>query len=286
MAATVQPETVEQQQYAQTLRDWQQKMSDSLTNEDGWLTLTGLDWLREGENTVGSATGSDVTLPDSAPARLGVLTLTDGQVTLDVSTEGTASPLVTIDGQPATHAVLLNDHHVKGPSLVRVGTVSFHIMNRGILRGVRVRDSACPDRLNFPGRHWFSLDQTYRVNGEFTPDETPRQLLVDSSADVAVEVNHIGSVTFTLHDQLLRLEAFSGGGHDQELWFVFKDATSGITTYGGGRFLYAPVDESNRVSLDFNRAYFPPCAFTIYATCPLPPRENTLPIPIEAGERY
>ena len=265
--------------YEAELEQWRHERDDDLTAEDGWLTVVGLVWLREGENSLGSAPGSDVTLPDSAPPRVGTLTLADGVVTLDVTTD---TPLL-VDGEALHTATLRPDVAAGGPTRVVIGPVNFFIIRRADQYGVRVRDRANPARTHFEGRKWYATDSGYHVTGRFTPHQPARTVEVVTSTGLLTPLQNVGRVDFTLHGQPLSLEAFDGGA--ERLWFILKDATSGERTYGAGRFMYAPLLSDGVVALDFNRAYHPPCAFSHYATCPLPPRENILPVAIEAGER-
>lgn len=264
--------------YSAELRRWHQSREDELTSEDGWLTVVGLDWLREGENTLGSAPDSDVTLPASAPAHVGTLALVDGVVTL----RATADVPVLVDGSAVRTAVLQPDVAKGGPSRVFIGSINFFIIRRAGQFGVRIRDRANPARADFDGRTWYPADMAYRVTGKLTLHTPARTVEVVTSAGLLTPLQNVGRVDFTLHGEPLSLEAFAAS--DNQLWFIFKDATSGKSTYGAGRFMYAPLADDGTVTLDFNRAYHPPCAFTPYATCPLPPRENILPVSVEAGE--
>ncbi len=266
--------------YESEIRLWQQEMEANLRAEDGWLTLAGLYWLHPGSNTIGTNPGSDIILPDSSlPDFLGVIEFIDEQTMLQV--EG-ASP-VTVDGHPTISAALRNDHAEEGPSVVKIGSVTFFVIRRGQEYGVRVRDANHPSRLNFAGRKWFPVSQDYRVEGRFVLHETPRVLDIPTSTGRQTSILNPGRVEFTLNHQLLSLEAFEA---DSDLvWFIFRDATSNRTTYGAGRFMYGELRADGTVLLDFNKAYHPPCAFTPFATCPLPPRENWLTVEISAGER-
>jgi uncharacterized protein len=272
--------TMSQSSYETEIGHWRQMMDDKLRAEDGWLSLTGLYWLHPGDNTVGVNPTADIVLPSGqTPDDLGLIELANDQIILRV----TAAVPVTVDGEPRMTAVLRHDHEAGGPSRVQIGSITFFIIQRGSEYGVRVRDMNNPARLEFRGRNWFPLDQDYRVEGKFVPHEEARVLqVVTSSGHINPITNH-GTVEFVLHNQHLSLQAFAAG--ENEVWLVFKDNTSGKSTYGGGRFLYAPLTEEGIVKLDFNKAYHPPCAYTPFATCPLPPKENWLPLDIPAGER-
>lgn len=267
--------------YEAEILKWRREKEEALTAEDGWLALIGLFWLREGVNTIGSDPDSDVPLTQGGVAgRLGTLMLQDGVVRLDVE----ARQPVTIDGVSVTAATLRDDNAPEGPTRVRVGTVSFYVMRRGDLYGIRARDSANPSRSAFTGRHWFPINPALRVPATFQRYETPRVFEALTSAGIVEKLKTIGQVEFEIGDRLYSLQTFESGA---DLWFILRDATGPKMTYGGGRFLYARLDADGRhLTLDFNKAYFPPCAYTPYAACPLPPPENQLPIAIDAGERY
>jgi uncharacterized protein len=262
--------------YEADLLAWRQMLDDRLRAEDGWLTLAGLHWLHQGENTLGSASDADILLPDSAPPRLGSLHFDGAQVVLR-----TDMP-VLVDGVETQRAVLRED--MAGASLVKSGAVTFFVIKRAGQYGVRVRDADSPARQTFTGRQWYPVNPDSVISATYIPHPEPRTMDVLNSVEQIVAIENPGVVQFELDGQTLQLEAFDNG--DQGLWFLFKDATNGKTTYGSGRFLSAEYPEDGIVLLDFNRAYNPPCAFTPYATCPLAPKQNTLTVNIEAGEKY
>jgi uncharacterized protein (DUF1684 family) len=266
--------------YEQDILDWRQTMEWNLRQDDGWLTLAGLFWLREGENTVGSDPVCDIALPPgSGPERIGVIDFQDGKATIRI----TCDEPVMIDGAPSTEGLLRDDEDERGPSLVTIRAITFFVIKRADQYGIRVRDINSPARQAFTGRKWFPIDPRYRIATPLTRYPTARAIPVMNVVGLVEPMENPGYVVFELHDQILRLEAFTTV--ENQVWFIFKDATSGISTYGASRFLKVPVSADGMVDLDFNKAYSPPCAFTKYATCPMPPRENILPVSIEAGER-
>lgn len=269
--------------YEQRLYAWRRELDDDLTHEEGWLALVGLHWLDEGANAIGSDPALTVPLIHTAvPAQLGTLTLTGGLASLTVTAPDAE---VRVDGEPVRQADLRDDHHPDGPSKVEIGSLMFTVIKRGDAYAVRVRDRDNPARLTFTGRAWFPLEPALRLDARFVPYETPRDYWIDNTVGQRISIDSPGEVTFTLDGQQHTLIAFPGND-EQTLWFVFRDATSGRLTYGACRFLNATLTEDGRVDLDFNRAYHPPCAFTAYATCPLPPPGNVLPVAVTAGERY
>lgn len=265
--------------YEAEILSWRQMMDDKLRAEDSWLTLTGLYWLNEGNNSLGSGDACDILLPQSAPTLLGSIIFQHEMAELQV----TADVEVTVDGVPAQTAVLRNDRDPQGASRVAIGAVNFIVIKRENQYGIRVRDNASPERQNFTGRIWFPLDPAYRITAAFERHSEPRILQIDSSAGILLPTENPGWAEFELDGQPIHLEAFSS--KPDEVWFVFRDATSKTETYPGGRFLYAPLQEDDTVLIDFNKAYSPPCAFTPYAACPLPPKENVLSVRISVGEK-
>jgi uncharacterized protein len=269
----------QQATYVNDLKQWRQMMDDRLRASDGWLTLIGLHLLHDGINTIGSAPNADVALAsDKLPAQIGTLELNDGQVTIHVA----ADVSVTVDDKPTSTALLRDDTNDNGQSLVSIGSVTFYVIKRDDIFGVRVRDTNNPARASFIGRQWFPIDLQYRIVGKFVPHAVPRILNIVTSTGHLNLMTNPGRVEFSLHGEATFLEAFSS--NENEVWFVFRDATSGSSTYKAGRFLYAPLAADGSVILDFNKAYHPPCAYTPFATCPLPPKENVLSIEIAAGE--
>ena len=270
--------TAQEQTYEAEIEAWRQSMDEKLRAETGWLTLTGLYWLHEGQNTLGSDPGCDVVLPESAPAQLGYI---DFHAQTTATLHITASAEVLVDGVVANTIRLRSDSHPQGASRVEIGSVNFFVIKRGSQYGVRVRDRNKPERLNFSGRIWFPINPAYRISATFTPYPEPKTLQIANVAGLLEPTLSPGVVDFTLDGQSVRLEAFEGG--ENELWFVFRDTSP--LTYPASRFLYAPIHPDGTATLDFNKAYNPPCAFTPYATCPLPPKQNILAFPLEVGEK-
>ncbi len=254
--------------YEAEILAWRQLVEQRLRSDNSWLTLTGLYWLHDGENSVGSDLSADVLLPASAPPSLGVIEFADG------------SAIFHPTGQSETE-LLRDDTDPQGPTRIEVGSVSFTVIKRGDQYGVRVRDRDNPARTTFAGRVWYPVDARYRVSAAFTPHPAARTIPIMNVVGIETPMDNPGYVEFTLDGHSARLEAFTADDSG-ELWFVFRDGSP--ESYYGGRFLYAPVQDGTAL-LDFNRAYNPPCAFTPYATCPIPPKENVLPFPIEAGEK-
>jgi uncharacterized protein len=269
--------TVPQEDYIATIEAWRASMDESLRRDDGWLSLAGLFWLSEGVYSVGSDPLCEILLPESAPANVGEIRFDRLQASIKA-----INPVI-VDGVLTTEAVLRDDHNEAGPSMVDIGPVLFYVIRRGDQVGVRVRDRNSEARRTFSGRKWYSIDPAWRISATFHPNASPRTYSIVNSVNIVEKLDSPGEITFDVLGQSLRLVAFKEG--EDQLWFIFKDATNGDTTYKAGRFLKTPLPVHGVVDLDFNRAYSPPCAFTPFATCPLPPKENVLPVAIAVGER-
>jgi uncharacterized protein (DUF1684 family) len=281
IAATVPASAAVDEGFQKAEQKWRDGRVERLTSPSGWLTLVGLDWLQSGENVFGSDPDCAVPLPaGKAPKRAGVLILEDGAVR--IKPEPGAGLL--IDGKPAVASILADDTAEK-TDVVTLGDLSFYVIKRGDRVGVRVKDSQSPAREQFKGLEYYPADPRWRVTGTFTPYAAPKKVPIPTVLGTTETMEAPGVVTFTVDGKALTLEPVVEDPADRKLFFIFKDATSAKETYGGGRFLYADMPEDGKVVVDFNQAYNPPCAFTPYATCPLPPKQNWLPIRVEAGEK-
>ena len=257
--------------HAAAVADFRGRRDRRLRDPDGWLTLVGLHWLEPGKNRVGSSPHGEVVLSfPGVPALAGVL-----------SVVGTAARWNPVDG--GAEVELASD--VAGePTVLAAGTLRMHVICRGERLGLRVRDHASPALAAFAGMPVYPVDGSWRVRGHL--EAAPPGATIEV-VDVTGLISHDefpGTFVFERGGRTWRLGALPGGD-DGSVWLVFGDATNGQDTYGGGRFLYTdPVADDGSVVADFNMAYNPPCVFTPFATCPLPPPQNRLDLRIEAGE--
>lgn len=253
--------------YTDSIRQWEQKRDAALRSPDGWLTLVGLFWLKPGDNTIGSAESNDFVLPQrSAPAKVGVFHLSEDKVTFTGS-DGSRRPL---------------SYDEDKPDVVHAGTVSFYIVKRGNRLAVRAKDSASPLLKNFTGMKYFPINPELHFEARLIGDAKKIPIL-NILGETEMQ-DSPGVAEFTYKGQKYHLRPIF---EDKTLFFLFKDPTNKTETYQAGRMLNTPLPVNGRIDLDFNRSYNPPCTFTPYATCPLPPKENTLPFRVEAGEmRY
>jgi hypothetical protein len=266
--------------YTKEIEAYRHDREARLRGERGWLSLIGLFWLADGVQRFGSDPRADLVLAaSSAPATAGTLTVKEGRVTIALFPGTTA----TVDGQPITTRELRPDD--PGPAdVVMLGSVSLQVIKRAGHLGIRLKDSNSPARRAFTGLRFFPIRPSYRVAARFVAHEHPVAITVPSAVGPAQTLQSPGAAVFTLEGRQYRLDAILEEPTATELFFIFRDQTSAHETYGAGRFLYTPLPRDGQVIVDFNKAFSPPCAFTPYATCPLPPPQNRLPIKIEAGE--
>jgi len=263
------------------LERWREERAVELAAEDGWLSVAGLFWLEEGETSFGSGPGVGIPLRAPVPELAGRLELHEGVVRVRLEPGVDAGLEMGADPWPVLHT------DVEGEATrLRFGEQRLWIIDRGGRLGVRVIDDAAPARQHFQGLRWYPPNEKWRIRARFVPHDEPRTLPVADVTGATIPYESPGIVVFEVDGRELELHpVLSGPEGSQRLFFIFRDATSARETYGAGRFMYAALPEGDVVELDFNRAYSPPCAFTEFATCPLPPRVNWLEVAVEAGEK-
>ena len=271
--------SVDHSPYQAEIERWRERMEASLRADRSWLTLAGLFWLNDGTNRFGTSPDNEIVLPDgSAPAHAGSIAFHAGTATLHAE----ASAGVAVNGQPATTARLRSDADADS-DLVTVGDLTMLVIKRGARHAIRLWDRRNPAREVFTGRHWYEVNEAYRLSARFVPHDPPRAIAVPNILGEIEQQLSPGYAVFLIDGHEHSLDAVTEG---DELFFIFRDQTAGDTSYPAGRFLKAALPQNDQITLDFNRAYSPPCAFTAFATCPLPPPRNHLPLRIEVGELY
>lgn len=265
--------------YKAEIEKWRSGHEAELRSDDGWLTLAGLFWLKDGINTIGAGEGYDIRLTDNfRQGRFGEIEFHDGQAVLKVESGVEA----TVDGKPVSNIELRSDDPGP-PTKVTTGSQTFYLIKREERFGIRLKDSESAERREFDGEHWFPVDASYRVTGTFEPFDAMQEVEIPNVLGGNFKMKSPGVVRFKLHNKELSLQPVVED--DKTLFFIFKDQTSSSETYGAGRFLYTENPVDGKVVLDFNKAENPPCAYTEFATCPLPPPQNRLDIEIKAGEK-
>jgi len=269
---------------------WRTQHATDLQKPDGWLSLVGLEWLEPGQTSIGSAQDNKIHVPSTAPAHIGVLQLENNAVTLLPPQEGFPSGL-QIDGAPAKQLSLRADQDKdKFNSHVTMGTINFYAIKRADKFALRIKDAKSPSLLEFHGLKWFELNPEYRVTATWTPYVPAKSVSLLTLVGTEYSEPVPGFAEFTLQGKTFRLEPVLEDPDNPKLFFILRDTTSTETTYPACRFLYTTfpnhgVDRPGELLLDFNHLENPPCAYTPYATCPLPPAGNRLPIALPVGEQ-
>jgi uncharacterized protein (DUF1684 family) len=267
---------------------WRAQRATNLQAPEGWLSLIGLDWLREGDNSFGSGSDNRIQISAKTPGHVGVIHLEKGALRLLPPSGGFPKEFL-VDGHPAQEQALLPDD-AEAASKLTIGTITIIVIHRDDRYGLRIKDPQAPTRVGFHGLKWYPPNAAYRVRARWIPYNPPKVLDIPTVLGTTSHLPAPGAAEFTIDGQTVRLEPVLEDPKSPDLFFIMRDATSKTTTYGAGRFLYTElpdhgVEKPGEVWLDFNRLVNPPCAFTPYATCPLPPVQNRLPIAIPAGEQ-
>jgi uncharacterized protein len=278
----------DQSPWQRDLLTWRAQRATSLQAPEGWLSLIALGWLKEGDNDFGSAQDTRIQIAAKAPAHIAVVRLENGSLRLLPPPDGFPKNLL-VDGQPAKEQALFADDAEK-PSKLTIETLTIIVIHRDDRFALRVKDLEAPTRVGFHGLRWYAPSDTYRVHARWIPYNPPKTLDIPTVLGTTTHMPAPGAAEFTLDGLVLRLEPVLEDPKSTQLFFIMRDTTSKSTTYGAGRFLYTDlpdhgVSQAGELWLDFNRLVNPPCAFTAYATCPLPPPQNRLSIPILAGEQ-
>jgi uncharacterized protein len=269
-----------QTDYVKTIEKWRSDEAADLKKETGWLTVAGLFWLKEGTNTVGAGRDFDVRLTDNfKQKKFGEIDFKNGGATLKMESGVEALS----DGQTISTAIELVSDEKGKPTQIRTGSQTFFLIRREERFGIRLKDSQSKARLAFNGMHWFPIDESYKVTARFEAAPEPKELMVPNVLGGFFKMKSPGILKFTLKGKVYSLQPVDEG--DGTLFIIFRDASNLNETYSAGRFLYADKPVNGEAVLDFNKAQNPPCAFTSFATCPLPPPQNNLDVEIKAGEK-
>jgi uncharacterized protein (DUF1684 family) len=271
----------EEAAYVTEIQEWHKRRIDRLTSKTGWLSLSGLYWLKEGKNIFGGALGNDIKFPnDKTPDLIGSFYLENGnvraEINADVDVLHKSLPTKSIQMKPDTSG---------DPTILVLDSLSWYVIKRKERFGIRLRDSENENINNFSGIEIYPIDTTWRVQAKLEHYDPPKIIDVPNIMGTINKENSPGALVFVIDNKEYRLDAVGQPG-SKSLFIIFADQTNGYETYGAGRFLYAEMPgEDGLTTLDFNKAYNPPCAFTRFATCPLPPGQNILPIKVTAGEK-
>lgn len=279
-AAGVESPPFDPEAHRQEIETWRKERSEGLKKEDGWLTLVGLYWLKPGENRFGSDPGNPVILPEGkAPGVAGAFTLEGNAVTVRVE-PGLA---ITADGQEVKPGMVVYSDAREKPVVLQLGSLTFFVIKRGDRFGVRIKDRESPTLASFKGLDNYPIRTEWRIVARFEPYKD-KKIPIANIVGQLQDIPSPGAVVFDWQGKTYRLDALEGSP-EGGLFLIFGDPTNGKETYGAGRYLDTEPPKDGKVVVDFNTAYNPPCAFTAFATCPLPPPQNKLAVSVEAGEK-
>jgi uncharacterized protein (DUF1684 family) len=274
-------------QQTRELLEWRASRAKRLDAPDGWLTLVGLEWLKPGKNAIGLAPDNDIQLKGHAPQHLAVIEVDGNQLRL-LPPQGGFPTILFMNGKPAAEGPLQADD--QKPSMLTTENLSLVVLHRGDRFALRIKDSESPTRVSFKGLNWYPPSAKYRITAKWIPFTPPHTEQIPTVIGTTLDLPAPGLAEFTLDGKTIQLEPVIEDPESKELFFILRDATSHTTTYQAGRFLYSGLpdhglDQPGTLVLDFNRLQNPPCAYTPYATCPLPPYINRLAVSIPAGEQ-
>ena len=264
--------------YMLEIEEWQHSRLERLKGKNGWLNLAGLLWIEEGENSFGSDPGNDILFPEKADAFCGSLSLEGGKVSLQVKED-----VIITSGDSRVTTLELTDDQSKPTTYLQQGDLAWYIIKRADKYGIRLRDHKHPRIDELDHIPAYPINTDYVVEAQLQSFDEPREFTVATPVEGFTETYQCpGELHFQINNVDLVLYPFIAG---KGYFLIIADESTGLETYGAGRFMYSEPDSTGRIILDFNKAYNPPCAFSPYATCPMPPRENFLPVAIEAGEK-
>lgn len=270
---------VAETEYKNEIENWHQNRVRSLKSETGWLNIIGLYWLKEGENTFGSGNGNSIIFPKGkANEKLGSFILKDGTVSLNAISDSS----IRLNNNPFTKGLIFDEKN-DTPMFLSHNSLRWFVIKRGNKYGIRLRDLESDALKNFTTIDRFPLNEKWKITAVYEAPTAGKTIPINDVIGLTTETPFGGTLYFEMDGKKFQLDATLEGNN---LFIVFSDETSGNETYGGGRFLYAKKPANgDTVILDFNKAYNPPCSFTNFATCPLPPSQNRLKTSVLAGEK-
>ncbi|MCP5477060.1 MAG: DUF1684 domain-containing protein [Rhodanobacteraceae bacterium] len=280
LIVVVSPVSAAMTAHQQEIAAWRAARVERLSAPGGWLSLVGLHWLPEGvSQTLGNGPDNDIDL-GRGPKRLGTLSWSEGKARFEVERGVEASvagvSAESFDLTPAADG---------SPVVVDFGTANFQVIERGDKHALRVKDSQAPTRLGFKGISYFDIDPQWRINARFEAYDEPRTIEIATVVGTLESYPNPGRIVFEKDGKTHSIEALVEEGEEQ-YFLIIADRSSGKETYGMARYLYAGPPKDGHIVVDFNKAYNPPCAFTAFATCPMPPPGNRLDLYVAAGEKY
>jgi hypothetical protein len=265
--------------YQHEIDDWRAERLTRLKSHGGWLNVSGLYWLEQGYNTFGSDSSNDAVFPPDAPGIIGMYVLEGNSLRVEIM------PGIPVrSGDSLITEAMVKSDETGNPTELILDSLLWFVIKRGSRYGIRLRNFNHPAAIQLKSLDYYPVALKWRITGVYKPFDQPKKVAVQTIVNLPEEFVIPGVIAFEAGGRTIELQPYAS---DQGFFIVFADATNGSGTYPAGRFLYAePPDSCSRVVLDFNKAYNPPCAFTPFATCPLPAPENRMPVKVKAGEKY
>ena len=269
---------IQTESHQEAVEAWRASRHERLIQPDGWLTLVGLEWLKDGENRIGNAADNDIQLSGGAP-HWGSVVLQDDQLHFNNLDQAN----VSVNGEPLSRVSLVADTEGEA-TVITSGTFSATVIFRGSY-ALRIKDSKAKALQNFKGVDNYPINESWLIDGRFIRAETGAVLEITNVLGQVSDSPVFGTFEFEINGKTHNLLGL-GEEDSKSLWFIFADRTTGHGTYGAGRYLYSDdMPKDGRLKLDFNKAYNPPCAFNPYSTCPIPPQRNRMDLLVQAGEK-
>ncbi|MBE0672078.1 MAG: DUF1684 domain-containing protein [Anaerolineales bacterium] len=267
------------QTYRQTINEWRKERDETIRKKNGWLALSGLYWLKLGKNQIGSDPKSEIQLPERIPQNIGSIEYNGRSVTFRAA----PGQEVQVNDKPADFAILQPDIS-ENPSYLQLQDIQLVVIQRGNRMGVRIWDNQREKRRSFPARTWYDIDENFRIQASYTAYERPKMAYFPDLTGEKSEFPVDGYVSFQFNGNHYQLDI--NKEEDGTFFVRFWDPTAKNNTYPTGRYLITDIEPDNKIFLDFNKAYNPPCAFTDFATCVFAPEQNHLDFDVTAGETY
>ena len=265
-------------EYLNEIKAWKINRVENLKSENGWLNVSGLYWLEEGENSFGSASDNKIFFPENAPDYCGIIIKKDDKILIEVNSDAG----ITTNGELLTDMELLTDKS-GSPSIMKWKSFAWFIIKRESGYAIRLRDFNNPRINKLDSIPTYPVSMEWKKEAQYIAFDTPKKVEVANMVGSVDIYEAPGKIIFRHDRKNFELLVFKAG---EGFFIIIGDQTSALETYAAGRYLYTEApDETGKVILDFNKAYNPPCAFTAFATCPLPPPDNRLDIAITAGEK-
>ncbi|NGP87946.1 DUF1684 domain-containing protein [Fodinibius halophilus] len=268
-------------EYTKTINDWHQQRISSLKENDSWLTLSGLYPLEEGTFSFGADSTNDIVFPSKAAGKLGTITKKGSSFYMDIHKDIT----VKHDGKDIS-SIKLSPDKKDTPTILEHESLLWYIIERRGNYYIRLKDTEHSNLTSFDGIDRFPISPDWKIKAVFQPFDTPRSVSIPDILGDTYEEMIYGTLEFYVDGQDYSLLPIGHPQKDEEFFIIFGDKTNGESTYSGGRYIYIPTPgEKDYTYIDFNKAYNPPCVFTSFATCPIPPPRNRLNIKVTAGEK-